>query len=213
MNKGDQIRQAQRLSTLQGNVALVDLLLDRLKEDPTRFGVMGSVRGAVQGTAAITSDLAEVIKNSSGGMVDLNQTAANIAQSLKGSPIEDEMAGFFDPKLSDLDLLENTLAFELARLRLEKSKGEIRALTAAFRDAKKDVNLKGLTSSRDVEARLRSVREQFATELAEVSRIVTGKQADSGDAPPPPDRKTGAGDTVLDPDDLDAKLNDIFGGK
>ena len=101
---------------------------------------------------------------------------------------------------------EHTLAFELARLRIKRAGGDIRALTKAFKDAKEDVSLTGLTFSGDVRARLIEVRRQFKEELDTVSEGLSGGLPQ---VPPPPGQSP---PTPQTPDnELDQKIKKLLG--
>lgn len=169
-----QLESAERADALVRAIGTFDEVIAKIDEDPTAFGALGSVRKAVQTMTGIAGDLGELIEGVSG--VDINKGVSAATRFLADNNLEGEFEGFFDPQLSKTKLLENTLAFELARLRLIGSGGDMRALRQAFLDARDDVNLTGLTASRDVRARLVDIRGQFARELSDLSRRLSGQE-------------------------------------
>ena len=185
------------IDTVNKTIDLLDGVIGKIDEDPTLFGIVGTGRRIGQTLVGVASDLGGIIEKATG--VDINKGADRIAKALSGTPLEAEFEGIFNPTLSKLQLLENTLAFDLARLRLTSGGGNIRALKQAFIDAKDDVKLTGATSSKDVRARMVEVKSQFVRELRNISKRLTGKEAERKETPESKD------------DDLKRKVDKILG--
>ncbi len=177
MTAAQVFKQGERIAALNSTIDMFDTVITAIDENPTAFGVVGDIRRGFQAAVGVTRDLGTLIETGSGGVIDINKAAANARSLVAGTPVEGAFEGIFDPQLSKTKLLEHTLAFELARLRLTRSGGDIRALTQVFKDAKKDVNLTGLTFSRDVRERMTAIRDQFVSELRELTKLFTGGAA------------------------------------
>ena len=177
MTAAQAFKQGERIQALNSTIDMFDTVILAIDDNPTAFGIIGDVRRGFQAAVGVTRDLGTLIEAGSGGTIDINAAAANARSLVIGTPIEGAFEGVFDPQLSKTKLLEHTLAFELARLRLTRSGGDIRALTQVFKDAKQDVNLTGLTFSRDVRERMTSIRDQFVRELREITKLFAGSEA------------------------------------
>ncbi|MGI9491272.1 MAG: hypothetical protein ACR2QF_02480 [Geminicoccaceae bacterium] len=153
-----QFTQQQRVAGINTTVATIDDVLSRLEDEPQDFGIVGSLRKGSQEVVGVLQDIAGFLGESDAGGV-AQAIADSIGQSL------------FDEDLPELNVIENDLALDLAKLRLERSGGNIRALGQVFRQAKDDVGLTGLTSGQAVRDRLKRVKKIFE---AEREALVTG---------------------------------------
>ena len=161
------LREDQRIAGIDQSVTLIDGILADLETDPEDFGLVGSLRGSVQSTVSAMSDMAELISNATGGVVDLN-ALGNMASETVGVNI-------FDENLPGIQVLENQLASSLAQLRLQRQGGNIRAFSSIFEKAHKDVQLTGLTSSGAVRERLQVIKGLFEQERKDILRGVRGE--------------------------------------
>ena len=82
---------------------------------------------------------------------------------------EDQFYSLFnDPKLSEIDLFQNTLAYSLARARVPDG----RLLATVIEDAKADSKITGFTSSTDVINKLTSIQEQIGSRIGSLERRI-----------------------------------------
>lgn len=170
----DQLVQQKEVDRLTDTIAVIDAVMTALGEDPTAFGIVGSTRGGFQTLFGVAADAIEFLP--SGGT--FNDLLAEITQSvtevLGRERSEQALGGLFDPQISQNEQIENFLSIQLASLRINLGESSIRAIKAAFAQAKDDVKLTGATSSADVEARLNGIRGEFARALASRSRRLGG---------------------------------------
>lgn len=162
--------QLDRFNTI---LDVLDTTITNIKESPTRAGIWGSLRGAAQKVVGITSDvapgvLAENIRNS------IEQIGGLTGEQKKN------LSGFFDPKIPENEIYENTLALELAKLRIQSGGSSIRALESSFKAAKKDVAITGLFSSQEALARLNIIQKEFETEKNKLEKRLGGTKQTSG---------------------------------
>jgi len=173
LSPNQQLEQSERFQELQSSIGLVDRLIEETISNPTAFGAAGTVRGVVQKGLGALGSLGDIIKSTTGK--DMDETREDILNFLEDDPeLEKELGGFFDPQLAQQEILENTLAFQIARSRI-KGGGDIRAVTQAFKDAKGEIRLTGLVGVDDVRSRLLGVRRIFQQELEGLSGAVTGQ--------------------------------------
>ena len=177
----DKQKAIASIDTVNKSIDLVEGVIADIDEDPTKYGIVGTGRRIAQTLVGTASDLGAIIEKATG--IDINKGAERIAKTLSGTPLEAEFEGIFSPTLSKLQLLENTIAFDLARLRLTSGGGNIRALKQVFIDAKDDVKLTGATSSKDVRARMVEIKSQFIRELRDVTRRLAGKDVKREETP------------------------------
>lgn len=160
-------KQDQRISGIDQSITKIDSILADLETDPEDFGAIGSLRGNLQGTIGVMSDMSELISNSTGGIVDLNAVAGMISEAF-------DNPNLFDENLPRLDAVERDLAISLANLRFQRQGSEMRSSVAVIQQAREDVQLKGLTSSAAVRARMQEVRSIFEQEREGILRGLRG---------------------------------------
>lgn len=149
--------QVDRLGVVLGTL---DTAISQIKESPTRAGIAGSFRNFAQKLIGVAGDVAP----------------SELADSVRASAQRFGLSGFFDAALPEMEIYENTIALELAKLRVLSGGGGIRAIESAFRAAKNDVAIRGLTfGSQEAETRLRAVREEFETERGNLIRRLSGQ--------------------------------------
>lgn len=131
-------------------------------DDPTRSGVLGFVRGKAQTLIGIASDVGDIL----GGAVTRTVTDTakavlddiTLGQSDPSRGADEEIASrFFDPKLPENEVFENSLAYALARAR----KGKGRLNLDDVKTAREVTKLTGLKSSQDVLAKLAAIDKEF----------------------------------------------------
>lgn len=125
--------------------AIIDTLRDELSIDPGLVGAQGSLRATGQTALGVLSDL---------GAERLLNTARDLAANASDLP-EDEFKSLFESDtLSTLKLTENSLGLILARLRTPSGRIPVDVIRRSI----DDVKLRGLTSSKQVQARLNFVK-------------------------------------------------------
>ena len=152
----DQLKVLRVLRGLKGDMSFTDSVIKHAQESPSSFGIAGTIKRGVQGLSQGTTELVQSLPGM-GGVI--NGIKAEL-QAL-GVP---KVISSFDEKLSSLDLLENALAFRIARLRMERSGGDIRALSSVMKAAKNDIKLTGATTQASVVARLKHAKQLFQAE-------------------------------------------------
>ena len=188
--------QGERLDNLNDTIKSLDSTIEAIVQEPSRAGVFGSIRRGAQTIVGVGGDLAKIVSAASG--VDLIKLGAASRQELitdKGIPknIKETLLPYFDPKLTEMELFENTLAIQLAKLRILSGGSDIRAIESAFKIAQKDTKMTGLKSSQEVLTKLNAIRNEFIT-----SRDRLGSRLGGGATAPTEDREE--------------KLKRIFGG-
>lgn len=188
--------QSEKLDNLDKTLSTLDASIAAIKEDPTRAGVFGSVRRFAQTALGVGSDVGSMVEKATGiKITDLGASAQKSIANDSSIPkdVKNALVPYFDPKLSQMEIWENTLALELAKLRILSGNSPVRALAEAFRAAKQDVGMTGLSSSDQVLTRLETVRKEFDVEREKM--------------------KTRLGGTPQQRKNLDEELNRIFGRK
>ncbi len=137
-------------------IDIIDTTISLIQEDPTRAGIIGGVRAFAQGLAGVAVDTVE-------GLATFVGTSIADIPGIDKDDVQ-KLAGFFDPALPEMEIYENTIALELAKIRILSGGQGIRALTKAFEAAKEDVNIVGVFSSREALSRLQTVRREMDTE-------------------------------------------------
>lgn len=94
---------------------LLDLYENTVRNNPGALGLAGTIRGVAQNAAATAADLAAAFGQVS---PELGEAAVEIRNGLQGIAPE-----FFDPSIPEVDFLQGTLAYSLART--ENPSGEV----------------------------------------------------------------------------------------
>ena len=151
----DQLTEEDQVDALQSNIAIVDTVLNDLKANPSNYGISGSIKSGVQAIVGGVGSLADGLEAATG--TDISAVAETFQKRFlaKGA---DDVATFFNPTLSKIELWENSIALQLAKLEIGKGSDDIRALAKPLSDAKKVVNLTGITFAKDVEARMTEIK-------------------------------------------------------
>ena len=162
-----QFTQQSQLDRYNTVIDVIDTTIKNIEESPSRAGVIGSIRSLAQKAAGVVGDVSPDI------LADTMRKSVNAIPGLDDKQ-KGELSGYFDPAIPENEIYENTIALELAKLRLTAGGGGIRAIDRAFKDAKKDVAITGMFSSNEVTARLKKVREEFVTEKTKQEKRLTG---------------------------------------
>ena len=189
------LSQSERLDNLNDTVKSLDTTINAIVEDPTRAGIFGSVRRITQTAVGVGGDLAKIVSKTTG--VDLRKLGLSARDEIISDQnipknVKDALMPYFDPKLTEMELFENTLAIQLAKLRILSGGSDIRAIESAFKVAQKDTKVTGLKSSQEVLVRLNKIRDEFITERDRRASRLGGEQQ------------------AL-PNDFDERLKTIFG--
>ena len=159
-------KQSQRIGGVERAVGIIDDLITQTKTDALDFGTIGSLRSTAQSISDSIADLSDALKEKTGGTIDLRGMA-----DFLGIP------DTFDPDLPGIQRAENELAVELAKLRLQKSGGGIRALGSIFDTAREDVKMQGLGSAGAVRKKLQDLKAEFDAERDSILRGLSGSPA------------------------------------
>jgi len=162
--KFTQQSQLDRYNTV---IDVIDNTISNIQESPSRAGVIGSIRSLAQKAVGVAGDVSPDI------LADMMHKSVNAIPGLSEKQ-KGELSGYFDPAIPENEIYENTIALELAKLRVTAGGGGIRAIDRAFRDAKNDVAVTGMFSSNEVVARLKKVREEFMTEKVKQENRLNG---------------------------------------
>jgi hypothetical protein len=169
------MRQAAALDRMDTMLGTIDDTISALQENPSRAGLVGSVRMFAHRTASIASD------------VPAPQMARQIQRQLSNLPgVPSNMLNYFDPALPQTEIWENTIALELAKLRILSGGSSIRAIETTFQAAKENVRLRGgLFGSSDAIVRLQEIRREFEMERTKLQRRMGVRQIQMPQTRPP----------------------------
>lgn len=132
--------------TLKSASDVAASLIAEIDSNPQRFGFVGSVIGTAQ---TIGAALAETVN--AGGILE------QVTDDIGLGKAREAVGRLFDPRLPQITVAENALAYALAKKRkpnkvLNKQDVEL---------AKKDVKLRGLTTAADVRAKLNAIKTEL----------------------------------------------------
>lgn len=176
------IKEKDRLDSA---IKLIEGTIAETDRNPTAFGAVGSVRGVVQGVGGLTADLGSLFESATG--VKVNKYASDIVDSAAqqfGAKEGAALAKLFDPQLSVNELVETSIAFALAQTRMNAGEGDERGIAAAVKQAKKELNLTGLTSTSDVRERLKKSLDVIADARKKLGTRLTGQEETPAGVPP-----------------------------
>ncbi len=158
-NRQDEIRATTQ--TLTRGVTAINKILGYIKQNPLRVGAAGALKGMFQTGMAGLKDLAAV---------SLEIVNSDIARGLADKSFS------FDPTLPEMEVMENMLAYMLARANKPYGKLNRDDRIAAL----KDVQLTGFKSTADVVAHLRAVRNRFINARKDLRIRSGGKNRSDG---------------------------------
>jgi len=145
----EQVQQAQ------SGLTMVRDAIGKIEANRSRAGLPGTVRRLAQRGVGILKDLDESLGTNLTQLV--SDTTRTAAEDIKGERIDQSAAGFFDPALPELDLMENSLAYRLARI--HKPGGRLNMQDVFI--WKNAVNISGLEDVDSILARLKAVEQLF----------------------------------------------------
>lgn len=141
-NRRDEIGAARDSADMA--ISKLDNIQQAIADDPSRAGVVGAARGLAQRIAGMAADVSQAVGESFG--VDLGL-----------GKVEPGLKSLFDPTLPEMDVLENSLSYALARARKPTGKLNLQDVESA----RKDVRLKGVRDVAAVRVRLQTIRREF----------------------------------------------------
>lgn len=150
---GEDIRE---LDFVDNFTTKLDEMIQRVEEDPTLVGAVGSVRRFGQTASGVAEDLGSVFGDTFVG--GIMEGAADIAEGDDTELTEEQKQELFNnPDISRLKLFENSLGLALARLRHPDGRVPVDVIKRSI----SDMQLTGFTSSKDVINRLKEVRDEM----------------------------------------------------
>lgn len=155
LNPSQAVASQKNRDNLKENIDTINTLIGQIETDPSTVGIKGMVSSFFQKTIGMAKDL--------GG----NVISKEIIENFGINP-----DAFFNPNLSEQEVVQNNLALELAKLRTQRGGGNMKAMAGPFKAAQKDVDLRGLTSSAAVIEKLKTIREEFEAGLKSEESMV-----------------------------------------
>lgn len=156
VSQGDRI-QAE-LDTFEAGVARIEELLEKQDRGEVDLGAIASIKTFLQDATTIFSDFASKVTITR-ELVGTLEGAVTAAKSMVGADAHSE---FFNPNLSELQLLENSLATMLAQADYP---GSGRVPVENIRLARQSVKLTGLRSEQAVVTRMNELLRRFREEV------------------------------------------------
>ena len=155
LNPSQAVASQKNRDNLKGNIDTINTLIGQIEIDPSTVGIKGMISSFFQKTIGMAKDL--------GGDFVSKEVIENFG-------IDPD--AFFNPNLSEQEVVQNNLALELAKLRVQRGGGSMKAMAGPFKDAQKDVDLRGLTSSAAVIEKLKTIRAEFEAGLKSEESMV-----------------------------------------
>tara|TARA_R110000851_G_scaffold87332_1_gene190463 strand:- start:248 stop:1966 length:1719 start_codon:yes stop_codon:yes gene_type:complete len=156
--------QKAQVDSLETTVSALNKLIGQIETDKSTAGLIGSIKSISQKFIGIAEDSApEEFR------LAISRTADVFGLST-----------YFDEKLPEQEIYQNTIALQLAKLRVSSGGSQNpRAMKLAFDIARDDMALRGLTSSKEVLARLKTIRTEFNTERAKLVKRLSGSSSEN----------------------------------
>jgi hypothetical protein len=155
LNPSQAVESQKNRDNLKENIDTINTLIGQIEIDPSTVGIKGMVSSFFQKTIGMAKDL--------GGNVVSKEVIENFG-------IDPD--AFFNPNLSEQEVVQNNLALELAKLRVQRGGGNMKAMAGPFKAAQKDVDLRGFTSSAAVIEKLKTIRAEFEAGLKSEESLV-----------------------------------------
>ena len=155
LNPSQAVASQKNRDNLKQNIDTINTLIGQVEIDPSTVGIKGMISSFFQKTIGMAKDL--------GGNVVSKEVIENFG-------IDPD--AFFNPNLSEQEVVQNNLALELAKLRVQRGGGNMKAMAGPFKDAQKDVDLRGLNSSETVIEKLKTIRAEFEAGLKSEESLV-----------------------------------------
>lgn len=160
-----QALSSARQDDLRGGIQTLGRAVDKIttakaamRENAAVAGLPGALAAGARTTVGMARDVARAFGADDGGMID------DLLKSAEQSVQE-------DPVTRQLMVMENSLAYALARAR----KGGGRLNRQDVEDARRDTNLVGLTSTEDVMARLDTIQAELESAMQDYQSRLQGK--------------------------------------
>ena len=151
--------QKAQLDNLDSTLASLDTIIGQITTDKSTAGFTGSLKSWAQKIVGVSEDAAPE------AIVSVISQAANSFG----------LGNYFNKNLPEQDVYQNTIALQLAKLRVSAGgTNNPRAIKPAFDAARKDMSLRGLSSSREVVARLGAIRKEFKSARDKLVQRLSG---------------------------------------
>lgn len=168
----DNIRED--LNAISRARSTIGTVIKGIEEDQSRGGARGTVSRLFQKGTGIIGDFVQA-----GAAIGFTNDMANrVLRDIESEQADKAISGFFDPALPQNTVFENSMAYALARAR----KGSGRLNSDDVENARKDVGITGLSSVKEVLAKLRAVDSELTSSeggLQQRLKGVTGNKKES----------------------------------
>lgn len=169
-NRQDEIRANLNATTRARSK--ISKMRKSINDKRSRAGITGTISRLAQRGVGIATDLADIGVDAPDVISDISRDVANDIQNGRA---EESVATFFDPKLSQNEVFENSLAYALARAR--KGGGRLNLQDVA--NARPDVEVTGLKSVDEVLAKLEAVDQEIAESQEDLKSRLKGESRDT----------------------------------
>jgi hypothetical protein len=144
---------------LDSTLESLDTIIGQITTDKSTAGFTGSLKSWAQKIVGVSEDAAP------------EAIVSVISQSANSFGL----GNYFDKTIPEQDVYQNTIALQLAKLRVSAGgTNNPRAIKPAFDAARKDMSLRGLSSSREVLARLGAIRKEFKSARDKLVQRLSG---------------------------------------
>lgn len=176
LTKAQDFETKQAIEELQGARSAANQILERVEQDPSSAGIVGLARRGAEIAGGVLSDVGK--ETNIPGLENVGKAVTS-------------WAGDDEKTVGELKPLENRLAYGLARAR----KGTGKLAVTDVENARKDINLLGLTSSPDVKNRI----GQVLNEINEAEQGVFRLRGEGSGLTPPTPKAEGSVDFMFNP--------------
>jgi hypothetical protein len=153
------LNQKAQVDNLESTIKILDTVIGQVEIDKSTTGITGSLKSWAQKIVGMAEDAAPEAVVSA-----ISQTANSFG-----------LGSYFDKNLPEQEIYQNTIALELAKLRVSAGdSNNPKAIKAAFDAAREDVSLRGFTSSKEVKARLEVIRREFQSARDKLVQRLSG---------------------------------------
>ena len=153
------LNQKAQVDNLELAISTLDTIIGQVTIDKSTTGITGSLKSWAQKIVGMAEDVAPEAVVSA-----IYQTANSLG-----------LGSYFNKNLPEQEIYQNTIALELAKLRVSSGdSNNPRAMKAAFDAAREDVSLRGFTSSKEVRARLEVIRKEFQSARDKLVQRLSG---------------------------------------
>jgi hypothetical protein len=153
------LNQKAQVDNLESTIKILNTVIGQVEIDKSTTGITGSLKSWAQKIVGMAEDAAPEAVVSA-----ISQTANSFG-----------LGSYFDKNLPEQEIYQNTIALELAKLRVSAGdSNNPKAIKAAFDAAREDVSLRGFTSSKEVKARLEVIRREFQSARDKLVQRLSG---------------------------------------